>query len=182
MQKKKASIIISATALSTSEFDPVWEFATLCNSLYMHTGKAFCCTLPGSAFLIPLNCLDNAGWMCSDPGTYVGLYPTFVLKISPSFARVSCTVDEANSVSLGFENCLLRNAAAKAPNSAVRLSGEKLCNQMSWLRLIHFVYSIHLLHVLDSLPLVFFVTPFSLCTSAARRSATRVFLAGDGRF
>ncbi len=91
-------------------------------------------------------------------------------------------VDEANSVSLGFENCLLRNAAAKVPNNAVRLSGEKCCNQMSWLRLIHFVYSIHLLHVLDSLSLVFFVTPFSLCTSAARRSATRVFLAGDGRF
>jgi hypothetical protein len=34
---------------------------------------------------------------------------------------------------------------------------------------------------LDSLSLVFFVTPFSLCTFTAKRSARRVFLAGDGR-
>jgi hypothetical protein len=40
--------------------------------------------------------------MCLDPGTCVGLYPTFVLKISPNFDMASCTVEDANSVGSGL--------------------------------------------------------------------------------
>ena len=89
MQKKYAKVSMSATAKSKSEEEDIVDLTTRCNSLQTDTGKAFCWISPGSEFLIPLNCLDKAGCTQSDTGTYVGLYHTFDLKISPNFDMAS---------------------------------------------------------------------------------------------
>jgi hypothetical protein len=112
----------------------------------------------------------------------VGLYPTFDLKISPSFAMVSCTVPASRSFLSGRENCCHHKAAAKAPMILARPSGERLSSQISCSNSISLVYSSHCCQTLASLSLVFFVTPLSLCTSAASRSSKRIFLAGVERF
>jgi len=119
IQKKKARVRVSATAPSRSESVLVVFSAILCISLYTQTGKAFCCTSPGSEFFIPLNCLERAGWILSVPGTCVGLYPMVVLNISPNLLMVSCTVEAARSVVSGLENWRRLRAAAKAPKSVV---------------------------------------------------------------
>ena len=110
---------------------------------------------PGSKFRIPLNCLVSKGCSDCDPCPCVGLYPTFDLKVSPSFATASWTVEEARSFSSGLEKCLLQSAAAKAPIMWVRCSGKRFESQMSWKNPIDFAYSDHFLHTLVSLSLAF---------------------------
>jgi hypothetical protein len=45
----------------------------------------------------------------------VGLYPTFALNISPSFAMASWTVDATKQSLSGLENLCWWRAAANAP-------------------------------------------------------------------
>ena len=182
MHQKNARVCNHAIVQSRWEISGGSSWATQWSSLCMLTGKAFCWTSIGSSFLIPLNCCKRLGWNPWVPIPCVVLYPTFAIKISPSFATVFCTVPAARSFSSGRENCLLCSTAANAPINLALFSGERLSSQISCSNSISFVYSSHLLHTLASLSLVFFVTPLSLCTSAASRSPSRIFRAESDIF
>jgi hypothetical protein len=86
----------------------------------------------GSKFCMPLNCLASRGCKVCDPTPCEGLYPTFALKVSPSFATASWTVAATRHFGSGVENSLRLRAAAKAPKMCVLCLGKRLESQISW--------------------------------------------------
>jgi len=61
------------------------------------------------------DCLVSKGCGVVAPIPCVGLYPTFALNISPSFAMASWTVDATKQSLSGLENLCWWRAAANAP-------------------------------------------------------------------
>ena len=79
MVKKKA--LMNKCVITVSSYDD----AILSMCWYTCTGKALCCILIGSWFLIPLVCHFTHGLFVPSCSPWKGLYPMFALLISPTF-------------------------------------------------------------------------------------------------